>query len=471
MLNALIASARLYDRALTAEEVSIAAGSANTFVTEAEIAAKLSAVDRQARAACQTELHTLQLKHADLTKNGPVKLYTTIATQPPPMKVHQRGSVTALGEEVAPAGLTAIKGLDASFGLKPDAIESHRRVALANWIADSRNPLFARVMANRVWHYHFGAGLVETPNDLGFHSGKPSHPELLEWLAMEFNGRQAGVIPSPPSSGERARVRGRNGDETPHLESTPSPSSDSPASKANPQSKAPLTLTFSPEDRGEGTKPSQRFSLKRLHRLIVTSATYRQASTFDEAASKVDAGNRLLWRMNPRRLEAESVRDAMLDVAGELNNELGGKGYSDTNSYFFKGTQFYDPIDPIGYTNHRRTVYRMSARGGRSPFLDTFDCPDPSTTTPKRSSTVTPLQALSLMNHSFVLRMADQFASRLKIEAGPSPEAQVRTAYRQLYGRTPEADEVAPSVDFVKRRGLPAFCRAMWNSSEFLFVD
>ena len=471
MLNALIASARLYDRALTAEEVSIAAGSANTFVTEAEIAAKLSAVDRQARAACQTELHTLQLKHADLTKNGPVKLYTTIATQPPPMKVHQRGSVTALGEEVAPAGLTAIKGLDASFGLKPDAIESHRRVALANWIADSRNPLFARVMANRVWHYHFGAGLVETPNDLGFHSGKPSHPELLEWLAMEFNGRQAGVIPSPPSSAERARVRGRNGDETPNLESTPSSSSDSPASTANPQSKAPLTLTFSRDDRGEGTKPSQRFSLKRLHRLIVTSATYQQASTFDEAASKVDAGNRLLWRMNPRRLEAESVRDAMLDVAGELNNELGGKGYSDTNSYFFKGTQFYDPIDPIGYTNHRRTVYRMSARGGRSPFLDTFDCPDPSTTTPKRSSTVTPLQALSLMNHSFVLRMADQFASRLKIEAGPSPEAQVRTAYRQLYGRTPEADEVAPSVDFVKRRGLPAFCRAMWNSSEFLFVD
>ncbi|MBC8112897.1 MAG: DUF1549 domain-containing protein, partial [Candidatus Saccharimonas sp.] len=183
MLNGLIASARLYDRALTAEEVAIAAGSANTFVTEAEIAAKLSAEDRQVRAARQTELHDLRLKHADLTKNGPVKLYTAIATQPPPMKVHQRGSVTSLGEDVAPAGLVAIRGLDPSFGLKPDAIESHRRVRLANWITDSRNPLFARVMANRVWHYHFGAGLVETPNDLGFHSGKPSHPELLEWLA------------------------------------------------------------------------------------------------------------------------------------------------------------------------------------------------------------------------------------------------------------------------------------------------
>ncbi len=433
MLNGVIASARLYDRALSAEEVALAAGSANTFVTEAEIAAKLSAEERRVRAARQTELHDLRLKHASLAKTAPVKLYTAIATQPPPMKVHQRGSVTALGEEVAAAGLAAIKGLDPNFGLQPDAIESHRRVRLANWITDSRNPLFARVMANRVWHYHFGAGLVETPNDLGFHSGRPSHPELLEWLACDFGFSIAdfGLKNEQDSSG-----------------SSSSSSSDPKSKIQNP-----------------------KFSLKRLHRLLVTSATYRQASTFDEASAKVDATNRLLWRMSPRRLEAESVRDAMLAVAGELNDEFGGKGYSDTNSYFFKGTQFYDPIDPTGFPNQRRTIYRMSARGGRSPFLDTFDCPDPSTTTPKRSSTVTPLQALSLMNHSFVLRMADQFASRLKTEAGDSAEAQVHAAYRQLYGRTPEADEVLLSVDFVKRRGLPAFCRAMWNSSEFLFVD
>ena len=423
MLSGTIASARLYDKALSAEEVAITAGSANTFVTEAEIAAKLPVEDRATRAGRQAELSSLRLQHADLAKSGPVKLYTAIATQPPPMKVHQRGSVTSLGEEVAPAGLSAIRGLDPSFGLKPDAIESHRRVALANWITNTNNPLFARVMANRVWHYHFGAGLVETPSDLGFHSGRPSHPELLEWLAGEFG------------------MDGRSG--------------QSEATASNLKSQI----------------SNLKFSIKRLHRLLTTSATYRQISTFNAAAAKVDAGNRLLWRMPPHRLEAESVRDAMLSVAGELNNELGGKGYTDVNSYFFKGTQFYDPIDPIGYANQRRTVYRMSARGGRSPFLDTFDCPDPSTTTPKRSSTVTPLQALSLMNHSFVLRMADQFASHLKTEAGSSAEAQVRTAYRQLYGRTPDRDEVLLSVDFVKRRGLPAFCRAMWNSSEFLFVD
>ncbi len=431
MLNGLIASARLYDKALSAEEVAITAGSANTFVTEAEIVAKLSAEDRATRAAHQTEMSKLRPQYADLAKNGPVTIYTAIATQPPPMKVHQRGSVTSLGEEIAPAGLASIQGLAPSFGLKSDAIESHRRVRLANWITDARNPLFARVMANRVWHYHFGAGLVETPNDLGFHSGRPSHPELLEWLARELRG------------GEGEKERGGDNAER----EIPSP-----------------RLSFSPS-------PLPSFSIKRLHRLLVTSATYRQASTFNESAAQVDAGNRLLWRMNPRRLEAELVRDAMLSVAGELNDELGGKGYSDVNSYFFKGTQFYDPIDPTGFPNQRRTIYRMSARGGRSPFLDTFDCPDPSTTTPKRSSTVTPLQALSLMNHSFVLRMADQFASHLKTSVDESPEQQVRAAYRQLYGRPPEADEVVLSVDFVKRRGLPAFCRAMWNSSEFLFVD
>ena len=262
----------------------------------------------------------------------PVKIYTAVATQPVAMKIHKRGSVKSLGELVVPAGLSAVGGLTSDFDLRPDAIESHRRRQLANWMTDARNPLFVRVIANRVWHYHFGSGLVESPNDLGFHAGMPSHPELLEWLAVEF---------------------GRDD----RRESSSGPSSD----LANPGA----------------------FSLKRLHRLLITSATYRQSSAMNPIAAMLDASNRLVWRMNPRRIEAEAVRDAMLVVAGELNTEVGGKGYSDVNSYFFKGTQFYDPIDAAGYVNHRRTVYRMGARGGRSPFLDTFDCPDPSTTTPR----------------------------------------------------------------------------------------
>ena len=338
------------------------------------------------------------------------KIYSAIATQPPPMKIHQRGSVSSLGDEVPPGGLRAIQGLDPSFGLTPDAIESHRRLKLANWITDVRNPLFSRVMVNRIWHYHFGSGLVETPSDLGFNGGKPSHPELLEWLTGEFAG-------------------------TAH------------------------------------TGDSPRFSVKRMHRFLLTSATYQQSSTFNGEAASSDIGNRLLWRMNPHRLEAESVRDAMLSVAGQLNTEIGGKGYADVNSYFFKGTQFYDPIDPVAFANNRRTVYRMWARGGRSPFLDTFDCPDPSTTTPRRSATVTPLQALSLLNHSFSLRMAERFADRLLAEAGSEPNDQVHLAYRLLFGRSPTADEASLSEAFVQRQGRGAFCRAMWNSSEFLFVD
>jgi hypothetical protein len=417
MLNATILAGKLYDRALSPEEVAVSADATNTYVTEAEIVSKLLPAEKDWRAAAQRELNELKQQHADLTKRAPMVVYTAIATQPPAMKLHLRGSVSSLGAEVEPAGLSAIRGLNPSFGLRPDAIESHRRTKLAEWLTDSRNPLFARVMANRVWHYHFGAGLVESPNDLGFHAGSPSHPELLEWLAREFIGRNSTSEPTQVTSGD-----------------------------------------------------PERFSLKRLHRQLVGSSTYRQSSQFNATAAKVDANNRLMWRMNPHRLEAESVRDAILAVSGELNTELGGKGYTDVNSYFFKGTQFYDPIDPVGYVNHRRTIYRMGARGGRSPFLDTFDCPDPSTTTPRRSATVTPLQALSLLNHPFTLRMADHFANRLTNTA-PSIDAQVTSAYRLLYGRTPEDSELKLSHEFIAKRGLSAFCRALWNSSEFLFVD
>ena len=416
-LKGVIASAKLYGKALTPEEVAVSADASNTFVTEAEIVSKLSREEQAIRVTRQNEMRQLRQLHASLTKRGPLTVYTAIATQSPPMKVHKRGSVASLGDEVEPAGLAAISGLNPQFELRPDAIESHRRRKLAEWITDSRNPLFARVMTNRIWHYHFGVGLVDSPNDLGFHAGMPSHPELLEWLSHEFGSRS-----QQPSSGEAGQV------------------------------------------------DSERFSLKRMHRLLVSSATYRQSSKFNEGAAKVDSNNRLFWRMNPHRLEAEAVRDAMLSVSGELNTEVGGKGYTDVNSYFFKGTQFYDPIDPVGYVNNRRTLYRMGARGGRSPFLDNFDCPDPSTTTPRRSATVTPLQALSLLNHSFSLRMADRFADRLTVKS-QSLDDQISIAFLLLYSRRPDEKESALSVDFITRRGLPAFCRALWNSSEYLFVD
>lgn len=408
MLSGTIVSARLYDRALSADEVAAAANDAAGYLTEADVARLLDPAALQARKALIAERDHLRSSVEQLASTVPIRVYSAITTQPPPMKVHRRGSVTMLGEPVAPAGLAAVRGLDPSFGLKPDAREADRRLRLADWITSDQNALFARVMANRIWHYHFGAGFVDTPSDFGFNGGRPSHPELLEMLAMEFRG---------------------------------------------------------------GAGHPARYSIKRLHRQIVTSATYGQASTFDPAAARVDAGNRWLWRRTPVRLEAESVRDAMLAAAGELNTVVGGKGYSDVNSYYFKGTQFYDPIDPANHASHRRTIYRMWARGGRSPFLDTFDCPDPSTTTPRRSTTVTPLQALSLMNHSFTLRMADSLARRLQVEAGDTPRAQVQRAHQLLYSREATPEDLALALPFIERRGLAAYCRAAWNSAEFLFVD
>lgn len=403
MLKGTISGAKLYDRALSAEEVAASASQSGVVVTEADILARLPEPAQRQRRQQAADLVRLRDQHAGLAKSAPYKIYTAGVNQPSDMHVLRRGNVSDPGDVVAPAGLSAVVGLPGDLGLRTDALERQRRDRLAQWITDRRNPLFARVMANRLWHYHFGAGLTATPNDLGFNGGRPSHPELLDWLASEL------------------------------------------------------------VDCG--------FSLKHMHRLLVTSATYRQSSQHRPAAAAVDADNRLLWRMSPRRLDAESLRDAMLAATGELNTAIGGKGYVDFNSYFFKGTQFYDPVDATGYETQRRTIYRMWARGGRNPFLDTFDCPDPSTTTPKRSATTTPLQSLSLLNNAFSRRMAATLAESAHSACGNDRSAQVDYCYEHLFARLPSNEERAFVQKFVEQHGLSAACRGLMNSSEFLYVD
>jgi hypothetical protein len=296
-----------------------------------------------------------------------------------------------------------LAALSPDFGLSPDAPEAERRVALARWIASPQNPLFARVIANRLWHYHFGVGLVDTPNDFGFNGSRPSHPQLLDWLAW--------------------------------------------------------------------TLVDQRWSLKQLHRAIVLSATYRQASLQNPRAAARDADNRWLWRKSPQRLDAEVVRDTALAIAGELNPARGGPGFGDCTEVLRSGTYTYEPGDPIGAEFNRRSVYRVWTRGGRSGLLDVFDCPDPSTTTPRRAVTTTPLQALALLNHSFVLRMADKFAARVRREAGADVARQVARTYQLAYGRDPTADEDAAAQPIVEQHGLGVLTRAIFNSSEFLYID
>jgi hypothetical protein len=321
------------------------------------------------------------------------------------MRMEIRGNPNQPGDVVAAGGVSALKAPGAQFGLPPDAPEARRREKLGSWVCSSRNPLFARVVVNRLWQAHFGTGLVENSSDLGFNGGRPSHPELLDWLASEIVTRG--------------------------------------------------------------------WSLKAMHRLIVDSAAYRQSSRSDPAAVERDAGNRLIWRKSPVRLEAEMVRDAMLAVSGVLDTRLGGPSYLDQQILKAPGTEaiLYKAVDPSTPGLSRRTLYRAWIRGGRSGLLDAFDCPDPSTSAPRRAVTTTPLQALSLMNNALVLHLSNAFAGRLVAEAGPSADRQVDRAYRLALGRGPEPDERARAVRVVEQAGLKTLTRALFNCNEFLYFD
>jgi hypothetical protein len=396
--NGSIREARLYDRALSADEIAASAG-VETAIADAQVEAMLGESDRAERSRIQNELDALG-RQESRAKSG--KVYTSIPKQPEVTHLLYRGSTVRPGAEVAAGGVAAVVGVSADFGLPPDAPEAERRLKLADWIADEKNPLFPRVIVNRLWQYHFGVGIVDTPNDFGFNGGRPTHPELLDWLANELRLHQ--------------------------------------------------------------------WSLKAIHRIMVTSATYRQMSLPRADAAKQDASNRLLWRMNPRRIEAEALRDAVLQVAGQLSSQRDGPGYEDYYT-FTKNSTFYESRDYVGQSFNRRSIYRTWVRSGRNPLLDVFDCPDPSTKTPRRAVTTTPLQALALMNDSFMLRMSDALSQVVKLEAGPQPTAQVERLYQLLLNRAPSDDEVRDAVEFLEKHGLPAFCRVMLNCNEFVTVD
>lgn len=407
-LKAKIHRAAFYDRALLPEEIAASAGESAKYVSEKQIVESLDRKQRERRDALKSHIEMLTASRDKVAKLANRRIYTLTAGKGKKTNVFLRGDPDNVGELVSPAALTAIKRLRSDFGLTPDAPERIRRRKLAEWITHHENPLFARVMVNRIWHYHFGVGIVDTPNDFGFNGGRPSHPELLEYLAWQFR---------------------KNG-----------------------------------------------YRMKPIHRLIVNSSTYRQAAfglskTVRQKAELKDTSNRLLWRGNVRRLEAESLRDAILAVSGKLNNEMGGPSFKDVSVILNKGTTYYEPIDVDGPQFWRRTVYRFNPRGGRSALLDTFDCPDSSTTTPRRSVTTTPLQSLSLMNNSFVLRMADYFAKRIEAKAGEDVTAQAIYAWQLAIARKPNEKELELSRKLVSKHGLPALCRGLFNFNEFVMIE
>jgi hypothetical protein len=326
---------------------------------------------------------------------GP-QVFSGSFTEPEATSLLRRGDPMQPIEPMVPDTPAVLGTLD----LPIDAEDRDRRLALARHLTSPDHPLTARVMVNRVWQHHFGTGIVATPSDFGRMGEPPSHPELLDWLAIEFV---------------------RNG-----------------------------------------------WSLKALHRLIVSSKTYRQASTPRSDALAIDADSRLLWRFPPRRLEAEAIRDSILSVSGALDGEMAGPGFDFFNQK--GGLSDYLPVEEFGPSGSRRMIYATKIRMQAVDVFGAFDCPDAGQMTPKRTQSITPIQALSLWNSPFANRQASIFADRVRAEAGTEPGDQIDRAVRLAIGRAPTEPEAERLISLCRGHGLGQVCRVLLNTNEFMQI-
>jgi len=337
----------------------------------------------------------------------------TFAAKPEPTHRLHRGDPIQKRDEVKPNALSAVPVVFRMDSV-PSSVtktsrllseDEQRRLTLAQWIVNPTNPLTARVMVNRIWQYHFGEGLVKTPSDFGANGARPTHPELLDWLAAEFI--------------------------------------------------------------------EHGWSIKHMHRLIVTSATYRQKSTEanegNEAKNSSSSSFPSFASVKSRRLEAEAIRDSVLAVSGKLDLRMGGPGFS-----FFEANdnyvRVYTPRREWPPDTFRRMIYGAVVRQRPDGVFGVFDCPDAGQIAPRRNSSTTPLQALNLLNSSFIMQQAGFFAERLEREAGSDVKAQIHRAFALAFQREPARDELKASVNLVREQGLAAFCRALLNANEFVYV-
>lgn len=334
-------------------------------------------------------------------------------SRPPVHHVLLRGQHNAPGKEVQPGVPAMLCGPTNPLQILPrpeGQISSGRRTALARWLTSSDHPLFARVMVNRIWQHHFGVGLVSTPDNLGQSGARPSHPELLDYLAVEFV---------------------RSG-----------------------------------------------FRIKTLHRLILTSAVYRQSGTLREEPFAADPDNRLWWRFPLRRLDAEALRDALLAVSGELDPRIGGP-YVPTRRAGDGSVE----IDEKHEGARKRSIYLQQRRTQVTTLLELFDAPALVGNCSKRNTSTMPLQSLALLNSSFSRARAEAFAHRMEQET-PDPEKRLALAFRLACGRPPSERERDASRRFqtaqqavygqdpaAARKVWTDFCQMILASNAFLYVE
>ena len=349
----------------------------------------------------------MSLRNADGPPYGP-NVSTT--------HVLERGQWNRKGEVVKPGFPSAIMGHSQPAQINLDPFHRYptrgRRLALAEWIASPENPLTARVIVNRLWQWHFGQGIVDTPSDFGKNGAPPTHPRLLDWLASELVKRN--------------------------------------------------------------------WSLKAIHRLMVTSGTYRQSSLrFYPKAAGIDPQNRYLWRFKRHRLEGEAVRDSILTASGRLNGDSGGppifpplpRGLDESQKV--QGTNTWETM--IGLQSRKRSVYIFQRRSLSMPLLETFDAPVPNASCARRETSISVLQALTMYDGEFVNEEARHFAERVKHESGITPVSWIRRAFQIALGRAPLPDETIQAQRLLEEsrsgNGLTALCRVLLNSNEFVYID
>ena len=353
--------------------------------------------------------------------------WTDKSSNPPPIRLLLNGERHKPGPEIAPGFLSAVNALDKPLAPPPPGSKTtQRRLQFARWITNEQNPLTARVMVNRLWLQHFGQGLVRSPNNFGFKGELPTHPGLLDWLASEF-------------------MR--------------------PTVDAGPA-----------------------WTLKRIHKLIMTSSTYRQRSVHPHETqySQRDFLNRNLWKFNRRRISSESLRDAMLAVGGRLNMRMGGPSfYPGMSAEALEGLsrKAGDWKSSPADERSRRSIYMMTKRSRLLPLMTTFDFSDTTASCGQRDVTTVAPQALALLNNQFTHAQSEALAKRLAGHAASATE-QVKLAWQLAFGRNPSDGELGQAENHLHEQrqhfdgrnnpghlALASLCHVLLNCNEFIYVD